>query len=111
MGMFDWFKMKSPDVDKETSPKLNKLILTKIGIDQPICPYCSYKFQEMPKSKKKCPNCNNYIHSRTRPIDNKKVLIRENQIEEIEIQWAIKNNNLEEYYAAKKGMNRNDKKS
>lgn len=111
MALFDRFKTKSPDINKETSNNRNKLGLTKIGIDQPICPYCSHKFQKMPQAKTKCPNCNNYVRSRIRPIDNKKVLIKEEQIEEIEIQWAIKNNNLEGYYAAKKRHEQEQQKS
>lgn len=51
----------------------------------------------MPSQKKKCQNCGNFIFVRTSPIDEKKILLKENQIEQIEEQWAIKNGVHNEY--------------
>lgn len=61
---------------------------TKIGNAEPVCPYCSYRFDKMPQRKKRCPKCANFVYSRTRPLDNKKVLIKEDQIDELESQWT-----------------------
>jgi uncharacterized protein YcgL (UPF0745 family) len=41
----------------------------------------------MPTRKKKCPKCGNAIYVRTRPIDRKKVLVREDQVKVIEDEW------------------------
>jgi len=79
---------------------LNKLlgsqkekIFVEIGeIDS--CPYCNKKLEVIPKAKKKCPYCGKYIFSRTRPSDRKKILIREDQKEDLEKEW-------ENYHAQK----------
>lgn len=44
---------------------------------------------EKPSRKKKCPHCGNYIFVRTRPFDREKVLITEEQINQIELQWDM----------------------
>ncbi len=70
-------------------------IFVEIGeIDS--CPYCNKKLEVIPKAKKKCPHCGKYIFSRTRPLDRKKVLIREDQKEALEKEW-------EKYHAQKEG--------
>lgn len=69
---------------------MNPKTLISIGQDQPICPYCNFPLDRMPGAKKKCPICSNYIYVRTRPSDRKKILIREDQIEEIQKLWAEK---------------------
>ena len=52
------------------------------------CPYCKKKLDKIPTRKSKCPHCEEYMYSRTRPSDRKKILVTENQKEEIEEQWA-----------------------
>jgi len=92
MGFLDWLFGKREVLPKQDStPKISDSKNTAIGNTEPICPYCNYRFDKMPQRKKKCPNCMKFFYSRTRPLDNKKVLIKENQIEELEQQWAIKN--------------------
>lgn len=61
-----------------------------IGQVEPICPYCKTPLEKMPGAKKKCPYCSNYIYVRTRPSDRKRILIREDQIEEIQNIWDEK---------------------
>jgi DNA-directed RNA polymerase subunit RPC12/RpoP len=73
--------------------------LTQIGETDSICPYCQTRLDNMPTRKKKCPSCKEDIFVRTRPLDEKKILIKESQIDEVEKQWAIKNGDLEQYYA------------
>ena len=51
------------------------------------CPYCKKKLEKIPQKKKKCEFCGNFIYSRTRPLDKKKVLIKENEIKKIEMEW------------------------
>ena len=61
-------------------------LLKKLGtIDS--CPYCKKKLEKIPERKKKCDFCSKYIYVRTRPIDKKKVLIKENEIKEMEMEW------------------------
>ncbi len=62
--------------------------LTAIGNIEAICPYCGNRLDRKPGRKKKCPHCDNFIHVRTRPLDNQKVLVTEKQMEAINEQWA-----------------------
>jgi hypothetical protein len=71
-----------------------------IGETRPICPYCSHDLLKMPGRKKSCPKCNKNIYVRTRPKDNAKILIREDDILAIEEQWAKKNGTHKEFLAA-----------
>lgn len=63
--------------------------LTAIGNIDATCPYCGKPLEKMPGRKKKCPHCGNFIHVRTRPLDNQKVLVTEKQMEAINEQWGI----------------------
>lgn len=51
------------------------------------CPYCKQGLLKTPSRKKKCPHCGKYIYVRTRPLDRRRVLIRENQREDVEREW------------------------
>lgn len=58
----------------------------KIGtID--LCPYCNKKLQEIPTRKKKCEHCNKFIFVKRRPIDDKHILLREEQLPKLELEW------------------------
>lgn len=74
-------------LEKSTS-KLPEL--DNIGVDTPNCPYCKFTLNKFPSKKTKCKNCGEYIYVRTRPLDYKKVLIKENEIELIEEEWEKK---------------------
>ncbi|MCJ7770200.1 minor capsid protein [Candidatus Bathyarchaeota archaeon] len=91
MGLIDWFTGKKPPDKQNTILTTSNSEFTAIGNTEPLCPYCNYRLDKMPLKKKQCPNCKNFIRSRTRPLDNKKVLIKEEQVDELERQWAIKN--------------------
>ena len=52
------------------------------------CPHCKNKLDVIPKQKKKCQTCGNYIYSRTRPSDRKKVLVTEKQAKEFDVEWS-----------------------
>ncbi len=63
------------------------------GLDDSIgeidrCPYCKEKLDLIPLRKKKCPHCGETMYSRTRPADRKKILITEQQKDEVEVQWS-----------------------
>jgi DNA-directed RNA polymerase subunit RPC12/RpoP len=63
---------------------------TAIGTTTPACPYCNFQFDNMPKSKRQCPNCKKTIYNRTRPLDNKKVLLTEDQLVILEDELKIR---------------------
>nr|WP_321349716.1 hypothetical protein [uncultured Methanoregula sp.] len=103
MGFLDWLfgKRKTSENNNGAKSKGPTITISKvcgatsggsgctaIGNTEPICPYCGHRFDRMPQQKKKCPSCNRTFRSRTRPLDNKKVLIREEELEELERQWA-----------------------
>ena len=77
-------------------------LLQAIGTTEPRCPYCGGALEKMPGAKKKCPSCRNFIYVRTRPLDNKKVLLRDEDRELLDEQWAIANGSHAEYLAAKR---------
>jgi len=74
----------------------------RIGNTDPICPYCDSELDKFPGRKKKCPSCGEFIYVRTRPNDEKKILVREDQIIEVEELWSIKNGNHKEFLAERK---------
>jgi len=63
---------------------------TAIGSADPVCPYCGHKFEKMPGRKKECPECKKTFVVRTRPFDNKKVLLTIDQVIEVDRQIRIK---------------------
>lgn len=72
-----------------------------IGNIEPICPNCGKALENKPSRKKKCPECGKFMFVRTRPSDNKKVLVTEAQAEVIEEQWSIANGTHETYLKEK----------
>lgn len=75
--------------------------LEPIGMIEPVCPYCASQLEKMPGRKKKCPQCTKPIFVRTRPTDRQRILVREDQLEVIEEQWAIVNGTHQEFLANK----------
>ena len=76
--------------------------MEKVGKTAPECPYCGADLEKMPAHKKKCPACKQFIYVRTRPSDNKKILIREDQILAVEESWSIKNGTHEQFLAERR---------
>lgn len=64
--------------------------------EEDCCPHCQKKLNPVPKRKKKCPFCEKFMYSRTRPSDRKKVLVTEEEKDKIEEQWAILSEDSEE---------------
>lgn len=89
-----------------------KILINEIGrtdslcpyclIELKICPYCLIELKKRPLAKTKCKNCKNYIYSRSRPFDEKKVLLTEAEAEMVEIQWATINGTLDYYLDEKR---------
>jgi hypothetical protein len=52
--------------------------------EKPECPYCHNLLDKIPSGKKKCPSCKKIIIVRTDPLEKKKILLREDQIEGFE---------------------------
>ncbi len=73
--------------------------LKRIGVVDSVCPYCDVRLHKKPARKKKCPDCGNFIYVRTRPLDHQKILVTEQQLDEVEEQWAIANGTHDEFVA------------
>lgn len=72
-----------------------------IGITKAECPYCFTELDKKPSRKTKCPYCGEFIYKRTRPFDNTDILIREDQIDQIEEEWSIVNGSHDIYLKEK----------
>lgn len=57
---------------------------------QTLCPYCKIGLTKQPKRKTKCPHCSKYIYIRTDPDTEQKILVREDQLKDIEDRWNVK---------------------
>lgn len=79
-----------------------KILINEIGRTDSLCPYCHTELKKRPLAKTKCKNCSNYIYSRSRPIDEKKVLLTETEAEHVEVQWATLNGTSEYYLDQKR---------
>jgi len=77
---------------KQESIKIEEL--KEIG-EVDCCPYCKHKLEKIPARKKKCLFCSNFIYSRKRPVDQKKVLLTQEDAKEVEKQWQIANGTRE----------------
>lgn len=86
------------NTDIKNKDKLNRTI----GETEAVCPYCGTELEKKPVRKTKCPHCKNYIFKRTRPYDNRNILVRKEQIDRIEKEWAIANGTLDMYLKGKK---------
>jgi hypothetical protein len=75
-----------------------------IGNVESICPNCGKALESRPSRKKKCPECEKFMFVRTRPSDNKKVLVTEVQAEVIDEQWSIVNGTHDSYLKEKKAF-------
>jgi len=90
VGLLDIFKKSPASCD-----------LPIIGVAESACPYCSGLLQRKPAKKTKCPQCGKLIYVRTRPQDQLKVLVTEQQADLLEEQWSIIKGTHEAYLAEK----------
>ncbi|QSZ66171.1 hypothetical protein RJ40_00980 [Methanofollis aquaemaris] len=63
--------------------------LVPIGNVEAICPYCGVRLKNKPLKKKKCPKCRNEIQVTRRPADGLRVLVTDEQVEDLEIQAFV----------------------
>lgn len=113
MGILTFIKSFIGNEDKSKQNNRNAVTVLEsipnsktIGELGAYCPYCRKKLEKKPSRKKKCPHCENYIYSRTRPFDREKILITESQIDQIEEQWAVINGQHDLYLKEKERKNR-----
>lgn len=83
--------------NSESLTDQNLSLSRDIGQTSAICPYCDEHLDKMPSRKTKCPYCKNYIYKRTRPYDEANIIVREDQLEKIKEEWAIKNGTHDNY--------------
>lgn len=60
-----------------------------LGRTDDLCPYCLAVFMKRPQRKTKCLACNGKVYVRTRPLDEKKVLLTEKDAAALEEEWEI----------------------
>ncbi|MEZ5998063.1 MAG: hypothetical protein R3B98_05165 [Hyphomonas sp.] len=61
---------------------------TQLGIVDSTCASCGTELAKRPGRKTKCPHCREFNYVRKRPLDDERVLLREDEIVELERQWA-----------------------
>lgn len=62
---------------------------TEIGGTEPQCPYCCADLPRWPERRTRCRNCDRFIFVRKRPLDGFRVLLREDQLPELEAEWRL----------------------
>jgi DNA-directed RNA polymerase subunit RPC12/RpoP len=58
------------------------------GSQVSTCPYCGKHLRDIPKRKKKCPHCGEFIYVRTLPKTRERLLVTSTQAEQIDAEWA-----------------------
>lgn len=81
--------------ENKSTTKIKYELNPDIGVTTPNCPYCGKELKKFPGKKTKCKNCENYIYVRTRAYDEQKILIKEDEIEEVSIEWEKKTGTFE----------------
>ena len=86
--------------------RCGKILMRAYGRTDSNCPCCSAQFARRPIAKTKCKNCQRYIFVRTRPTDSERVLLTEEDAEQVAMQWATIRGGLDYYLEekAKKGQ-------
>jgi len=69
------------------------------SLDFSKCVYCQAPLIKAPEKRTKCKKCGDYIYVRKRPSDNKRVLLKESELNILEDQWLSVND--PEAYAEK----------
>ncbi len=64
----------------DTNVEMEDYKLQKIGVETANCPYCDAILDKFPQRKSTCKKCGGIIYIRTRPIDQKKVLLKETEL-------------------------------
>ena len=62
---------------------------TEVSVPSIVCPNCGVELKKEPKRKTVCGNCKKPIYVKSRPTDRKKVIVTQEQAEDIEHEWAV----------------------
>lgn len=54
------------------------------------CPYCDAALNKPPQRKTNCPSCRQAFYVRTRPSDQRKVIVTEQEADAIDQEWALR---------------------
>lgn len=54
------------------------------------CPYCDAALKKPPQRKTNCPSCRQAFYVRTRPSDQRKVIVTEQEADAIDQEWALR---------------------
>lgn len=99
---------KGEEQKKSLEKEIDKQRLEKNkGVDErkAECPNCHYKLKKVPGAKTKCPNCNEFMYVRTRPQDQNRVVVTQEQADKIDEDWRIINGTQEEFLEKQKEFN------
>lgn len=66
---------------------LDGVEITEIGRVDDACPHCGVIFEPRPKKKATCRGCYSAVHVRKRPFDGARVLVKPEEVPELERQW------------------------
>ena len=105
MSIFDFLIPKPKtlsDIYEEMKVPNWKKLVRKLGNLEPLCPYCNTQLEKFPARKTKCKNCGNFMYIRTSPYYEKKVIVREDELELIEEDYAKKFGKYDEYLKEQK---------
>lgn len=100
MSIFDFFTNKKQSSSKQSEQKDER---------KAECPYCNKTLSKIPGAKTKCPHCDNFMFIRTRPKDNARIVVTENDADKIDEEWSIANGTYDSFVAEKKIMRRKKK--
>lgn len=95
MGIFDILrrkpstdKAKAATEDENTIFQRYEIEESDIVVSSPSCPYCKKQLEKMPTRRRKCPHCKEEIVVRTSPLSGDKVLLKEDQVAQVEAVWT-----------------------
>ncbi len=95
LTFFANLKENSKNEDNSTNFVKTYPLRSDIGVTEAMCPYCNCDLEKFPGRKIKCKSCGNYIYVRTRPFDRKRILIREDEIDLINLEYGKLNGSYE----------------
>ena len=92
MSIFDFFTNKKQSSSKQSEQKDER---------KAECPYCNKTLAKIPGAKTKCPHCDNFMFVCTRPKDNTRIIVTENNADKIDEEWSIVNGTHDSFVAEK----------
>lgn len=99
MGIFDFLKTQSSSAEEYIVKDERRA----------ECPYCQKDLKKVPGRKTKCPHCGEFMLVRTRPNDNVRVVVTQEEAGKIEEEWAIFNGTHDDYLAEKEKIKKEKK--